>query len=160
MPSFLIHGKLLLAMDHLAISLLNTARQTPDPLETPLGAARWWGLAVQDAAALTLRIAGKPRFDAAMTEVLRSLRAALADALEGKGGAMRFTGTDRDAILLPIVHAAFGLLGAGDSRRLKTCANASCLLVYLDQTKNCSRRWCSLRCMERARAPRRRTIAG
>lgn len=147
-------------MDHLALSLLNTARQTPDPLETPLGAARWWSLAAQDTAALGLRIAGKPRFDAAMTEALRLLRAAVADALDGKEAAMRFTGTDRDGILLPIAHAAFGLLGAGVCRRLKTCAHAPCGLRYLDETKNGSRRWCSLRCMERARAPRRRTIAG
>lgn len=147
-------------MDHLAVSLLNTGRQKPDPLETPLGAARWWSVAAQETAALPLRIAGKPRFDAALTEALRSLRAALARALEGKEAAMRFTGTDRDAILLPVVHAALGLLGGSASLRLKTCALASCGLRYLDETKNGSRRWCSMRCMERARAPRRRTIAG
>lgn len=159
MLSFLIHGKLLLAMDHLALSLLNTARRSPDPLETPLGAAVWWSFAAQGAAALPLRIDGKPRFDAVMTVALRSIRAALSDALAGKDATMQFTGTERDALLLPVVHSALRLLGASTSGRLKICALASCGLRYLDETKNGSRRWCSMRCMERARAPRRRTIA-
>ena len=148
-----------LAMDRLAISLLNTARENPDPLETPLGAARWWASAGEAASALALRPAGKPRFDAALTAELRHLRAALEAALDGaEGCGPRFMGTASDQVLFAVAHAAAALLGSERRSRLKRCARQACAAVFLDETKNGSRRWCSLRCMERARAPRRRTI--
>lgn len=145
-------------MDRIAISLLNTAREHPDPLETPLGAARWWASVSEAASALALRPVGKPRFDAALTAELRHLRAALEAALDGAEGlGPRFTGTASDQVLFTAAHAAAALLAERRSR-LKRCARQACGAVFLDETKNGSRRWCSLRCMERARAPRRRTI--
>jgi predicted RNA-binding Zn ribbon-like protein len=44
--------------------------------------------------------------------------------------------------LHPIVHAAVELLSDGPLDRLKTCAN--CRWVFLDQSRNHSRRWCSM----------------
>jgi predicted RNA-binding Zn ribbon-like protein len=44
--------------------------------------------------------------------------------------------------LRPIVHAAVELLTAGPLDRLKTCGN--CRWVFLDQSRNHSRRWCSM----------------
>jgi predicted RNA-binding Zn ribbon-like protein len=146
-------------MDHLAISLLNTARQAPDPLASALGAARWWA-SVQDAAsALPLRPGGKPRFGAALAAELRHLRDGLEAALEGAGEPeLRFTGTAADQVLFAVAHAAAALLASERRSRLKRCVRQPCSALFLDETKNGSRRWCSLRCMERARAPRRRTI--
>jgi predicted RNA-binding Zn ribbon-like protein len=111
------------------------------------------------AAALPLRPAGKPRFDAALAAELRHLRTALEAALDGaEATPLRFTGTAADQVLFALAHAAAALLASERRSRLKRCARLACGAVFLDETKNGSRRWCSLRCMERARAPRRRTI--
>jgi predicted RNA-binding Zn ribbon-like protein len=44
--------------------------------------------------------------------------------------------------LRPIVHAAVELLTEGPLDRLKTCGN--CRWLFLDQSRNRSRRWCSM----------------
>ena len=44
--------------------------------------------------------------------------------------------------LRPIVHAAVELLTGGPLDRLKTCGN--CRWLFLDQSRNHSRRWCSM----------------
>jgi predicted RNA-binding Zn ribbon-like protein len=44
--------------------------------------------------------------------------------------------------LWPVVHAAVGLLASGDLRRIKRCAG--CRWLFYDESKNRSRRWCSM----------------
>jgi predicted RNA-binding Zn ribbon-like protein len=44
--------------------------------------------------------------------------------------------------LRPIVHAAVELLTGGPLDRIKTCGN--CRWLFLDQSRNRSRRWCSM----------------
>jgi predicted RNA-binding Zn ribbon-like protein len=51
-------------------------------------------------------------------------------------------GRDVGRPLWPIVHAATELLTSGPLDRVKTCAG--CRFVYLDESKNRSRRWCSM----------------
>jgi predicted RNA-binding Zn ribbon-like protein len=48
---------------------------------------------------------------------------------------------DLDAPLWPIAHAALELLTEGPLDRIKTCGR--CRWLFLDTTKNHSRRWCS-----------------
>lgn len=136
------------------VSLLNTATEKPDPLETPIGVARWW-------AGLGIGLDCKPRFDPPLAAALRSLRKTLQATLAGRPEPLplAFRGHPSDAILFEVLHAARAALGEGASRQLGTCTYRGCGRYFLDQTKNKSRRWCSLRCMERARAPRRRTIS-
>ena len=144
-----------LAMDRLVVALLNTGAEHPDPLETPLGTARWWaGLAV----ALPPM---KPRFDGALSEALRELRVAARKYASGDHGPLpvRFRGDATDAILFEVAHAIRRAADDGTLRRVRQCTGRACGRYFLDDTKNRSRRWCSLRCMERARAPRRRTIS-
>jgi CGNR zinc finger len=70
-----------------------------------------------------------------------------------------------DATLVPMVTAicAEGLaraVGAGDASRLGTCESDDCDRVFLDESKNSSRRFCSLACQNRVKAAafrRRRT---
>ena len=62
-----------------------------------------------------------------------------------------------DAALVPMVTAicAEGLarvIGAGDASRLGTCASDDCERVFLDESKNSSRRFCSLSCQNRVKA--------
>jgi predicted RNA-binding Zn ribbon-like protein len=143
-------------MDHLLVSFLNTALERPDPFDSPMGAARWWASVQGSLRPLTMTVEGKPRFDRVLLERLRALRAAVAYV---RHGAIAFTGSQAiDAVLFPIAHAAAAFLGSDRSSRLKNCRHERCSRYFLDETKNGSRRWCSLRCMERARAPRRRTI--
>ena len=126
----------------------------------------------------------KPRFDHALTGELRELQAAAAQALgaavRGRqppeaslatiGGALaRGTlglGAERSgltysvadgagSVLLPLAFVVSRLLAA-DLRRLRRCADEHCTAYFWDTTKNRSRRWCRLACMERVRAPRRR----
>lgn len=44
--------------------------------------------------------------------------------------------------LRPILHAALELLTTGPVERIKTCGN--CRWLFLDQSRNRSRRWCSM----------------
>lgn len=44
----------------------------------------------------------------------------------------------------PIVRAAADLLTAGDLARLKICAGDACGWLFLDQSRNRSRRWCAM----------------
>ena len=47
-----------------------------------------------------------------------------------------------DAVLLPIVHSAFQLLHSEDLDHVKECPG--CGWLFLDTSKNQSRRWCSM----------------
>jgi predicted RNA-binding Zn ribbon-like protein len=141
-------------MDRLLVSLLNTAREQPDPLESPLGTAHWW-------AGCGIPLPGKPRFDRALASALVRLRAWIEASVAGQapGEPLSFTGEPSDAILFEVLHAGRIAAAGGALRRIKACAHQECARYFLDETKNSSRRWCSLRCMERARTPRRRTIS-
>lgn len=134
---------------------MNTAREVPDPLESPLGAARWW-------AAAGIALEAKPRFDPALAAALRRLRSAIERGVSGAPCPLpaEFRGDASDAILFEALHAARCAAADGRLRKVRVCAGQGCARYFLDETKNGSRRWCSLRCMERARSPRRRTISG
>ena len=63
--------------------------------------------------------------------------------------------------LRPILHSALELLTAGPVERVKTCGN--CRWLFLDQSRNRSRRWCSMdECgieMKHARFMERRRVS-
>ena len=64
--------------------------------------------------------------------------------------------------LWPIARSAFVLLESADRRRLKLCPSPDCGWVFLDRSKNNSRRWCDMRvCGNRDKARRhyRRLVA-
>lgn len=145
-------------MDHVVTALLNTALEDPDPLETAVGAARWWS-EVNERDRSPVTVGGKPRFDAQMAASLRELRESLGIAVDGGTAAVNFTGTAGDRVLFQIATAAVELFSGSGASRIKRCARSACRLLFLDTTKNRSRRWCTLRCMEKSRSPRRRTIA-
>ena len=107
--------------------------------------------------------------DAPLLVRLRDLeREALAEArLASDGKAMRWTWPaprELGAPLWQVAHAAVDLLTRGPLSRIKVCAN--CRWLFLDQSRNHSRRWCSMaecgtqikqrRFVERRRQSRRR----
>ena len=163
----------------LAISFLNANGAFDDPV----AAARWWAAAREGARETFLLDldSPKPRFNAELSAELRALHAAAVEAfgspgastesamaalsarlargslrLKGAPPALLFCASDGPgAVLFPLAHAVASLLAAGD-KRLRRCASEACSAYFWDGTKNGSRRWCRLNCMERVRAPRRR----
>lgn len=64
-------------------------------------------------------------------------------------------GAELERVLWPVVLAAAELLTAGEPTRLKECGGHDCSWLFLDQSKNRSRRWCSMQdCGNRVKAKR------
>lgn len=100
-------------------------------------------------------------------EDLERLNRALPDALAGlriepvageEGGFIwsRAGGVESlEAPLWPIVRSAAELLTSDRLRRVRECDGASCTWLFLDQSRNRSRRWCSMEtCGNRAKVRR------
>lgn len=79
-------------------------------------------------------------------------------ALATEGFAWVWTIDDGDALdqmLLPIVHDAADLLTSKELGRVGQCADDRCGWLFLDTSRNRSRRWCSMEdCGNRAKARR------
>jgi predicted RNA-binding Zn ribbon-like protein len=95
---------------------------------------------------------------------LDAVNAALPDALaalrlrpENGGFAWRFVHGEADLapILAPIVRAAAELLTSADLPRVRECGSDTCSWLFLDRSKNGTRRWCDMKvCGNRAKARR------
>lgn len=60
-------------------------------------------------------------------------------------------------LVIPVVESAADALIAGELARVRRCADARCLRVFYDTTKNGRRRWCDMStCGNRAKAARHR----
>lgn len=59
------------------------------------------------------------------------------------------------ALLAPVLWSAADLLTGSGGARVRRCANAKCLWLFLDESKSASRRWCDMAaCGNRAKAQR------
>lgn len=94
---------------------------------------------------------------------LATLNAALARALTrlqvvpaGKGFAWQWTGEDElDRMLWPVVWSAAELLTSGDLERVRECPGDGCGWLFMDTSRNRTRKWCSMdSCGNRAKARR------
>ena len=99
---------------------------------------------------------------------LADLNRALADALaqarvaeDGRNVSGRFAWAWADAPLSlemplwPVARSAAELLTSSDLSALRVCASETCAWLFLDTSRNGSRRWCSMRtCGNRAKARR------
>lgn len=60
-----------------------------------------------------------------------------------------------DSIVAPVVHSAAELLTGADLAAVRECAAASCRWLFLDRSRNRSRRWCDMKvCGNRVKARR------
>jgi predicted RNA-binding Zn ribbon-like protein len=60
-----------------------------------------------------------------------------------------------DAMLLPVVHSAGELLTSQEHARLRECAADNCAWLFLDRSRNGTRRWCDMTvCGNRSKARR------
>ncbi len=75
---------------------------------------------------------------------------------EGDGFVYRFApGSALERPLWPIARSAAELLDNGEIDRLKECSSEDCTWLFVDQSKNRSRRWCDMKdCGNRAKARR------
>jgi len=97
---------------------------------------------------------------ARLDALLRAQRAATAHAaLVPAAGryAVAWTSSDLGRPWWPVAHAAIDLLRSDRLARLKGCGR--CSWLFLDQTKNRSRRWCSMADCGTAEKLRRRAAA-
>jgi predicted RNA-binding Zn ribbon-like protein len=70
--------------------------------------------------------------------------------LAGSPAGFDFAGADR--IIGPLAWAALDLLRGDELQRLKQCPPDDCRFLFIDRTKNNSRRWCSMAaCGDRAK---------
>ena len=74
---------------------------------------------------------------------------------DGGYALVRPEGDDPEQILGEVALSAVELLTSEDRGRVKECANDSCRWLFLDQSKNRSRRWCMMKdCGNQAKARR------
>jgi predicted RNA-binding Zn ribbon-like protein len=73
-----------------------------------------------------------------------------------QGFAWEWAAGDRlDRMLWPVLRSAADLLVSDDVHRVRRCASESCDWLFLDASRNRSRRWCDMRdCGNRAKARR------
>ena len=93
------------------------------------------------------------RLNAGLPEALSRLR------LERRGDELVWAwdapGDPLEAPLWPVLRSAAELLTSEERRRVRECAGSACTWLFLDRSRNRSRRWCSMdTCGNRAKAHR------
>ncbi len=74
---------------------------------------------------------------------------------DGVGWSLPSDSDDLERPLWDIARSAAELLTSGDHDRIKECASTTCEWVFLDRSRNRSRRWCDMSdCGNRAKARR------
>jgi len=138
--------------------LLEEARRRPADAEAVVARAR----TLRDTLyTLFAQVAHEGRADAESIEVLNSF---LAEGLryrrlEPDERCCGWTWSAGDEplaqMLWPIANSAAELLVEGELERIKLCNNESCAWLFLDVSRNRSRRWCDMKdCGNRAKARR------
>jgi len=96
-----------------------------------------------------------PDVSATATVARLAARSLAASSLEGVPASMAFA--PEDQIVGPLAWAALDLFRGEELARLKQCPPDDCRWLFIDRTKNGSRRWCDMAsCGNRAKARRSR----
>jgi predicted RNA-binding Zn ribbon-like protein len=107
--------------------------------------------------AIAARKVAEPRAVAAVNRALAAApaRRVLVRGNKGFGWQIDRDGFSAPALLAPVLWSAGDLMVSPDTIRLRHCSNEHCLWLFLDDSKNGSRRWCSMQaCGNRAKAHR------
>jgi predicted RNA-binding Zn ribbon-like protein len=129
----------------------------------PAGAARKALAKARDLREATFQIfAAVARAEPVPDKLLDALRSRYAEAVAvarlhpgGAGFDWQFGGTSADRPWWPVAVSAVRLLTGGPLDRVKVCAaEAGCVGLFLDVSKNRSRRWCNAGCSLEAKIER------
>jgi len=142
-----------------AARLLRQARRDPHAATRTFTAA----IALREALyrIFSAQARGRRAQPADLGAVNRALQAALPHlrvTRRGEGYAWNWDENGADALaapLRPIARSAAELLTSDDLARVRECDGATCTWLFLDESRNRSRRWCSMEsCGNRAKARR------
>jgi predicted RNA-binding Zn ribbon-like protein len=83
------------------------------------------------------------------------LRLQVSNQADGFGWGWAANGEALDRMLWPVVRSAAEVLVSGDVHRVGRCEGETCAWLFLDTSRNHTRRWCDMRsCGNRAKARR------
>jgi len=120
---------------------------------SPQAAQQLFARAIEFREALARVLLARTESRAAASEDLRVIDAQyartapfarLASTPEGFAWSLDAASSALDAALRPIVESAVGLLTSSKLARLRRCGSPTCYWLFLDETKNRSRRWCEM----------------
>jgi predicted RNA-binding Zn ribbon-like protein len=148
----------LLTREH-AERLRAVAETEPHPAIAALRAARQ--LRAHLDAVLRAELASRAPEEGHLEAIREAYLAALARAHFTKhapyGWQWSTSSADPHSVLWPLAHHIIDLLSSADLTRLKECSTSNCRWLYLDNTKNHNRRWCTAdKCGANARMRRYR----
>jgi predicted RNA-binding Zn ribbon-like protein len=145
-----IYADLLRWADHAGLLDTATARRLATTAPAAADAALRTALDLREAVFRVFAALGRggPATAADLGVLQRGYAAAMAAARlssDGAGFGWEFSGDDPDRAWWPVAVSATGLLTTGPLDRVKVCAaEAGCIGLFLDTSKNRSRRWCSM----------------
>jgi predicted RNA-binding Zn ribbon-like protein len=120
---------------------------------SPEAARKLWARAIRIREALARVLLAKTEARAPADEDLRLIEkeyartapcARLLSSDEGFRWTLDTEETELDAALRPVLESAVSLMTSERMKRLRRCSNSTCYWLFLDETKNCSRRWCEM----------------
>jgi predicted RNA-binding Zn ribbon-like protein len=120
---------------------------------SPEAARKLWARAIRFREALARVLLAKTDGGAPADEDLRLIekeyaRTAPCARLVPSDDGFRWTldaqNTELDAALRPVLESAVALMTSERMARVRRCGNSTCYWLFLDETKNRSRRWCEM----------------
>ena len=120
---------------------------------SPRAATRVWRRAIKFRETLFRVLNAKAEGGAVAREDLSDIEAEHARAVsfarlspagEGYAWSLDPSAAALDAAMQPLVESAVSLLTSAKLERLRRCGNSTCYWLFIDETRNHSRRWCEM----------------
>jgi predicted RNA-binding Zn ribbon-like protein len=136
-----------------AVTGSQAARLRQAGAASPRAAAQVWGRAIKFREALFRVLNAKAEGGKVAREDLSDIEAEHARAvsfarLSWDGETYRWSldpsAAALDAAMQPLVESAVSLLTSAKLERLRRCGNSTCYWLFIDETRNHSRRWCEM----------------
>jgi len=136
-----------------AIEGAHAARLRAEGAKSPEAAQELWLRALRFRDALARVFLAKTEARSADEADLRTVEAEyarsasfarLAPSADGFAWGVDAKAAALDAALRPLASSAVELLTSSRLARLRRCGNETCYWLFVDETRNCSRRWCEM----------------
>ena len=136
-----------------AITRGQAARLRRAAAASPRAAAQVWGRAIKFREALFRVLNARAEGGAIAREDLSIIEAEHARAVsfarlawtgDGYSWSLDPSAESLDSAMQPLVESAVSLLTSPKLERLRRCGNSTCYWLFIDETKNHSRRWCEM----------------